>query len=278
MSNRLYFLSFSISVVFIFFNYKPAYAGVKCVDLFGHEVLVKSEKPGSLVYDPFGRKSVVFKNNVAPDSPVNIYERTGERRSHRSSIEGLRQMAEPHLVSLFFETKPGQTLLDVGCGDGGLVENLRDSKNPNRIEAVGIDIALRPSQKKKEYFSQRDMRQTGFADQIFDKIIAVMGPFYYPEPPVFRSQGLQEMLRVLKPGGKILFVGFTGYAPNYAELVQQGIGGRGGMAQTRDYYAELMGDTKAFYLEVQRQLDLFPDLKLIGADPEKQTVLFKKIK
>lgn len=83
---------------------------------------------------------------------------------------------------------------------------------------------------------------------------------------------------MLKPGGKILLVGFTGYSPNYAQLVKQGIGGRGGMAQTRDYYTELMGDVETFFPEVQRQLGLFPNLKLIGADPEKQTVLFEKIK
>ena len=92
--------------------------------------------------------------------------------------------------------KPGQNLLDIGCGRG---EFLRAFINCG-VKGYGVDR----SRAAEKYCPAAELRTSDlendgipFADDMFDVVYSksVIEHFYYPEKLV------QEMFRVLKPGG-----------------------------------------------------------------------------
>ena len=99
---------------------------------------------------------------------------------------------------------PGQTWLDVGCGNGAFTEVIATRAAPAML--IGID----PSDAQIAYARQRpgakgatfqigDAQALPFADASFD--LAVMGLViaFIPDP----ARGLAELVRVIKPGGTV---------------------------------------------------------------------------
>lgn len=109
------------------------------------------------------------------------------------------------LVLSYFKNVRGKKILDAGCGTGRECEIL--AKRGAKV--FGIDVSefmLKVAKKRCKdlgvKFFQRDMEKTGFCDESFDFVLAILSIQYKRNiKKVFR-----EFWRILKNGGKILVV------------------------------------------------------------------------
>lgn len=112
-----------------------------------------------------------------------------------------------HIVKLL-NPKPNSSLLDVGCGSGILIEKLL-SLNKN-LKLYGLDITPKMVDvAKKKFRNDPNVEITlGSAikmphkDNLFDYVTCASSFHHHPDP--FHS--VKEMVRVLKPGGKLLIL------------------------------------------------------------------------
>ncbi|MEK6977628.1 MAG: class I SAM-dependent methyltransferase [Candidatus Hydrothermarchaeota archaeon] len=107
---------------------------------------------------------------------------------------------------------PGGLTLDLGCGDGkGMVSILEDG-----TRAVGLDIALGALNLLRERLSRGgfrgdlvrgDIRHLPFPSGSFDSVVCdfVLGHCVAPG----REEAVEEVRRVLKPGGRLFFRAFS---------------------------------------------------------------------
>lgn len=113
--------------------------------------------------------------------------------------EGIRQLDSFYLWLLgLINPSPGQTLLDVSCGEGQLVRFARE-KN---VEAFGVDFsepALRKAHQTAGIpaFGVMDAQTLAFDSNSFDYITNIGSIEHYENPAL----GIREMSRVLKPHG-----------------------------------------------------------------------------
>ena len=111
--------------------------------------------------------------------------------------------------------KPGDAVLDVGCGTGTLAIAAK-----RRVGAAGtvhgIDAApemIERAKRKAEKAGVDVMFHTAlvealpFPDAQFDAVVSTLMLHHLPRP--IRQQCAREMRRVLKPGGRVLAVDFT---------------------------------------------------------------------
>ncbi len=105
--------------------------------------------------------------------------------------------------------RDGQKILDIGCGNGRMMALLADKK----IDYFGCDISNKlitlAKRKCQQYsfktadFQVADIRSLPYGDNFFDVVLAVAVLHHLPHPDN-RWQVLQEIYRVLKPGGLLL--------------------------------------------------------------------------
>ena len=100
----------------------------------------------------------------------------------------------------------GWTMLDVGCGGGFTIRRLLNRSKDAQV--YGIDISEESVTKarkvnadvldKQVYVTQGSAEQLPYSDEMFDLVTAVETLYFWPNLP----DCLQEVRRVLKPGGK----------------------------------------------------------------------------
>lgn len=134
--------------------------------------------------------------------------------SFRGQWRVLRQRAIT-LASL----QSGEMVLDVGCGTGTLaIEAARRVGRDGRVAGIdpGAEQIARASKKaarlnQKLYppieFQIGVIEQLSFPDQTFDVVLSSLMMHHLPAS--LKRQGLAEIARVIKPGGRLVIADFT---------------------------------------------------------------------
>jgi SAM-dependent methyltransferase len=122
-----------------------------------------------------------------------------------SPFELMTSTTAPQLVG-FAGVRPGEQVLDVGCGTGVVAITARR----RGAQVAGIDLTPELLDRARENASmagvdiewhEGDVENLPFEDGVFDKILSQFGHIFAPRAEV----AIREMLRVLKPGGVIAF-------------------------------------------------------------------------
>jgi ubiquinone/menaquinone biosynthesis C-methylase UbiE len=112
------------------------------------------------------------------------------------------------------DIQPGEQVLDVGCGTGTLaMEVARCVGRAGRV--VGIDPGPQQIARARAKVARRNLpiefqigviEQLAFPDQTFDVVLSTLMMHHLPAP--LKRQGLAEIARVLKPGGRLIIADF----------------------------------------------------------------------
>lgn len=99
---------------------------------------------------------------------------------------------------------PGESVLDLGCGNGRIADLIREIK----AHYTGMDlspdmIAIAQKLRPQYPFAVGSILDTGFDDNTFDHVLMIAS-FHHVPSQEKRVQGLKEVKRILKPGGKII--------------------------------------------------------------------------
>lgn len=112
--------------------------------------------------------------------------------------------------------KNGSTILDLGCGSGYITNFLKN----RGLNAIGIDFSAEMINIAKEKFPDIDFKQYDFLnienyfeDNSVDGVIAIYSLYFIPR--IKFNSFLQSLSKVLKKGGKFLFVTQVGDGESY---------------------------------------------------------------
>ena len=110
--------------------------------------------------------------------------------------------------------QPGDAVLDVGCGTGTLaMEVARRVGRAGRV--AGVDPGTEQIARARSKAARRHLpiefqigviEQLPFPDQTFDVVLSTLMMHHLPAP--LKRQGLAEIARVLKPGGRLVIADF----------------------------------------------------------------------
>jgi arsenite methyltransferase len=148
---------------------------------------------------------------------------------NRWAEQGRGEEMERHHIPItepvlrMMDLKPGERVLDLGCGAGWatrlLARMVAANAGTGRKDGlvVGIDISDEMIRRARD--NSREFRNVeylvGSAEQIpwksdfFDKVLSVESFYYYPD----QDRALQELRRVIAPGGR-LFILINLYSDN----------------------------------------------------------------
>lgn len=103
----------------------------------------------------------------------------------------------------------GDSLLDIGCGNG----RVADLANTIKADYIGIDISkelidLAIQQHPQNTFHVGSMLQTDFTVDSFDHAILVAS-FHHIPSDTYRLEALQEIRRITKPHGMIMMLNWN---------------------------------------------------------------------
>ena len=115
---------------------------------------------------------------------------------------------EPYALDVVsrLQDKKYNDILEIACGTGRVTNHLVKSVKHDTITASDlnpdmIDVAREMVKDKSIKWMQADAMALPFTDRSFDLVILQFGLMFFPD----KQKGLNEMYRVLKPGGKIIF-------------------------------------------------------------------------
>ncbi|MGQ0840043.1 SAM-dependent methyltransferase [Actinokineospora sp.] len=119
------------------------------------------------------------------------------------------------------EAKPGQRVLDLGCGRGKPAIRLADAVD---VEIVGVSISQGDVDEANELarssgladrvaFQRANAMDLPFAAESFDAVWALESIFHMPD----RLQVLRNVATVLKPGGRLVLTDVFGDTPDTTE-------------------------------------------------------------
>ena len=123
-----------------------------------------------------------------------------------SEFQAAQQRLDEQMIRLA-QLNHGQSVLDAGCGLGGLIERINDHWSGMELTGLNFDPEqldichrIRPQSGNSLRWQEGDACQLPFEDQMFDRVFCVEAMFHFPS----RRKFLAEVLRVLKPGGRFV--------------------------------------------------------------------------
>ena len=149
---------------------------------------------------------------MASTTPQQPDSGTGQGRYSAGYGSGIQQYTNVRSATvqgsfILPHLRPGMSLLDCGCGPGTITVGLAEILDPG--EVIGIDIEASQIERAQSLASEKgtsnvrfqvaSMYELPFPDSSFDAIFEHAAMMYLREP----LKALQEMRRVLKPGGVI---------------------------------------------------------------------------
>jgi len=123
-------------------------------------------------------------------------------KSSRELREGLRKKVIRTIKGSMPAKKP--SILDVGCGTGYLVSDLRELGSYTGVDFASEMINVCKTRFPKERFKLGDADDLPFKENSFDLIVCFWTFHHFTNP----ERVMSEFRRVLKPGGKIIIATF----------------------------------------------------------------------
>lgn len=143
-------------------------------------------------------------NKILKETEVG-YDQMAEKFSHtRKNFWG-------DLAFIADYVADGDKILDYGCGNGRLLEILKDKK----IDYTGADISQKLIELAKEKYTDRvesffkisSLGSLAFPDNYFNRIISIAVFHHFPEK--YAREMARELFRITKPGGKVVIAAWN---------------------------------------------------------------------
>jgi len=142
---------------------------------------------------------------MSTDPFAQFKERQREAWGHFVPLEAMTCAASFPLVQ-FAGVKAGESVLDVACGTG--VATVTAARRGASVTGIDLSPVLLDRAKfngglagVEIAFREGDVEALPFAEGAFDVVMSQFGHIFAPRP----ASAVSEMLRVLKPGGRIAF-------------------------------------------------------------------------
>jgi ubiquinone/menaquinone biosynthesis C-methylase UbiE len=129
--------------------------------------------------------------------------------------------------------QPGEMALDVGCGTGTLAIEVQKLVGPSG-RVFGIDPGQEQIARARAKAARRQLpiefqvgviEQIAFPDQTFDVVLSTLMMHHLPAS--LKRQGLTEIARVLKVGGRLIIADFTRKQERAGQAARFHAGGSG---------------------------------------------------
>jgi ubiquinone/menaquinone biosynthesis C-methylase UbiE len=149
------------------------------------------------------------------------------------------------------DIQPGEQVLDVGCGTGTLAIEVARRWSAGRVS--GVDPGPQQIARARSKATRRNLpisfqigviEQLPFPDQSFNVVFSTLMMHHLPAP--LKRQGLAEIARVLKAGGRLVIADFTHKKERQGQAVRFHAGG----SRMHDL-AALLKDAGFQHLEMQ---------------------------
>jgi ubiquinone/menaquinone biosynthesis C-methylase UbiE len=147
----------------------------------------------------------VFRSRMVPP----IYERFWRPSAARSAFgrRGPNAEEEGHTTLAMLDISPGSRVLDVGCGPGNYTRQFAGAAGEGLTIGLGASAAMLAAAVKRSAnpnvaYARGDGAELPFEANIFDAVGCVGVLHLISEP----MRALDEMVRVLTPGGRLALV------------------------------------------------------------------------
>lgn len=143
---------------------------------------------------------------VTPDDPFAAFK--AAQREAWALFSPIATFTTPAAASLvdFAQVRAGERVLDVACGTG--VVAITAALRGAQVRGLDLSPVLLDDARRNAAvidadipFAEGDVEALPYADASFDVVLSQFGHMFAPRPEV----AVREMLRVLRPGGRIAF-------------------------------------------------------------------------